>query len=182
VGANGCASDTFSTIANINAAIANAGSDTAVIRGFPFQLNASGNGTFLWSPDVGLSNPAIADPFVTLEDDQQFVLTVTTSEGCVAKDTVLVRTFKGPAIYVPTAFSPNGDGKNETLKPLYVGIKELKQFAVYNRWGQMVFGTKEMNKGWEGRGAPSGTYVWLVQAVNATGQTITNKGTVTIIR
>jgi gliding motility-associated-like protein len=95
---------------------------------------------------------------------------------------VLIKTFKGPAIYVPSAFTPNGDGKNEMLRPVYVGIRELRQFAVFNRWGQMVFATRERDKGWEGRSALPGTYVWLVQAVDATGRPMTEKGTVTLIR
>jgi gliding motility-associated-like protein len=173
---NGCTSDTLTTTINVNKALANAGQDTAVITGYPFQLLGSGNGTFLWSPAQGLSNPTDASPTITLTNDQQFVLTVTTAEGCVGMDTVLIRTFKGPAIYVPTAFTPNGDGKNDILKPLYVGIKALKQFAVYNRWGQAMFSTKEMNRGWDGCTAPSGTYVWLVQATDAGNRPVTLKG------
>lgn len=179
---NGCTSDTLLSTVVVNAATAFAGNDTAVIKDFPFQLHGSGNGEFLWSPATGLSDPAAADPVVILGNDQQFVLTVTTVEGCTANDTLLIKTFKGPAIYVPTAFTPNGDGKNEILRPVYVGIKELKQFAVFNRWGQLVFTTTNMQKGWDGKGSPGETYVWVIRAVNSQEQTIVRKGTVTIIR
>jgi gliding motility-associated-like protein len=135
-----------------------------------------------WSPAQGLSNPFVADPMATLTNDQRYILNVTTQEGCRASDTIFIRTFKGPAVYVPSAFTPNGDGRNEMLRPVYVGIRELRQFAVYNRWGQTVFATREMNRGWDGRGAPSGTYVWLVQAIDAGGNPMLLKGTVTIIR
>ena len=182
VATNGCSSDTMSYQTTINEATADAGRDTAVIKDFPFQLHGVGNGNFLWSPAVGLSNPSIADPVATLSNDQQYVLTVTTAEGCFASDTILIKTFKGPTIYVPSAFTPNGDGRNEILKPVYVGIKELKQFAVFNRWGQLLFTTAEMQKGWEGINQPPGTYVWLVRAVDTNNQLITLKGTVTIIR
>lgn len=180
--ANGCTSDTFSTAVTVNYANAFAGHDTAVIAGVPFQLQGAGNGDLQWFPASGLSNPAVANPVVTLFNDQSFILTVTTPEGCVALDTVLIKTFKGPAIYVPTAFTPNGDGKNDVLMPTYIGIKELRQFAVFNRWGQVVFRTNEFRKGWGGHSVPTGTYVWLVQAVTASGQVITEKGTVTILR
>lgn len=179
---NGCLSQAVVTPANINAALAFAGHDTAVIKGVPFQLQGSGTGSFLWSPATGLSNPGVIDPVAQLENDQQYILTAMTPEGCIAKDTVLIKTFTGPAIYVPTAFTPNGDGKNETLRPVYVGIRELKQFSVFNRWGQLVFTTNQMQKSWEGRDAMPGTYVWLIRAVNALGQSIVQKGTVTIIR
>lgn len=179
---NGCVSDTFATSVGVNAAVAVAGNDTAVIKDLPFQLHGQGNGAFLWSPATGLSDPAIANPVATLGNDQQYILTVTTAEGCRASDTLLIRTFNGPAIYVPSAFTPNGDGKNESLRPVYVGIKQLKQFAVFNRWGQLVFTTNNMQAVWEGSSAPVGTYVWLIRAINSLGKEMILKGTVTLIR
>lgn len=179
---NGCSSDTLLSSVNVNAAVVFAGNDTAVIKDLPFQLHGLGNGSFSWAPAAGLSNPAIADPVVTLGSDQQFVLTVTTAEGCKAADSVLIKTFRGPAIYVASAFTPNGDGKNDQLRPVYVGIKELKQFAVFNRWGQMIFTTSNMQKGWSGKDVATGTFVWFVKAVNNLGQEMVLKGTVTVIR
>lgn len=179
---NGCLSQAQLTTITINEATAFAGPDTTVILGEPFQLQGSGVGSFLWTPANGLSNPVIADPVAILQQDQQYILTTVTQEGCTAKDTVMIRTFVGPAVYVPTAFTPNGDGKNETLRPVYVGIKELKQFAVYNRWGQQVFLTKDMGRGWQGQRVPPGTYVWLIEAVEASGKTVVKKGTVILIR
>ncbi|HEX8314639.1 MAG TPA: gliding motility-associated C-terminal domain-containing protein, partial [Flavisolibacter sp.] len=116
-----------------------------------------------------------------LNSDQKYTITVTTPEGCTASDTMLVKVFAGTIIYVPSAFTPNGDGKNELLLPVYVGIKELKRFAVFNRWGQLVFQTDNMTKGWNGK-APAATYVWVVEAMSYLGQPIVLKGTVTIIR
>ena len=179
---NGCTSDTTTAIVSVNTAIASAGRDTVVIQGQPFQLSGSGNGSFLWSPPLGLSAADTQKPMATLDSDQAYVLTVTTTEGCVAKDTILIRTFKGPAIYVPDAFTPNGDGRNDLLKPVYVGIRQLKQFSVYDRWGRQVFSTKEMGRGWSGAKASAGTYVWLIQATDSNEKPVLMKGTVTIIR
>ncbi|HEV7330097.1 MAG TPA: PKD domain-containing protein [Flavisolibacter sp.] len=179
---NGCQSQAHTVPLTINEAIAFAGRDTAVIQGQPFQLQGSGLGSFLWTPAIGLSDPTIADPVATLQHDQQYILTTVTQEGCTAKDTVMIRTFVGPAVYVPSAFTPNGDGKNETLRPVYVGIKEVKQFAVFNRWGQKVFSTREMGRGWQGRDALPGTYVWVIEAVDASGKAVVEKGTVILIR
>lgn len=91
------------------------------------------------------------------------------------------------AIYVPNAFTPNGDGKNDLLKVIGYGKVVLKSFIIYNRWGQVVFSTTNMNKGWDGtlNGRPldSGVYVWFVKAVDELiHETIEEKGTVTIIR
>lgn len=178
----GCVSDTVFTRVSINEATVFAGNDTTVIMQYPFQLHGSGNGSFLWSPATGMSNATLANPVVILQSDQQFVLTVTTAEGCTAADSILLKVYKGPAVYVPTAFTPNGDGKNEILRPVYAGIKELKQFTVYNRHGQAVFATRDLQKGWDGKGAGQGTYVWLIQVVDHQGQHMILKGTVTLIR
>jgi gliding motility-associated-like protein len=179
---NGCNSDTAFQAVKINAASASSGNDTTVMSGYPFRLTGTGNGNFLWSPPLYLSNPMVSNPDATLNSDQSYVLTVTTPEGCIANDTLSIKVFTGPAIYVPTAFTPNGDGRNEVLLPVYVGIKELKQFAVFNRWGQLMFQTKDTGKGWGAKDAPAGTYVWFINAINLLSQPMVLKGTITLIR
>ncbi|NTS43374.1 PKD domain-containing protein [Flavisolibacter sp. BT320] len=181
-GTNGCQSDAIRLPLTVNEAKAFAGNDTSVIKGLPFQLTGTGVGNFLWTPATGLSDPTAVSPVATLEADQQYILTTTTAEGCTARDTVLIKTFVGPAIYVPSAFTPNGDGKNDVLRPVYIGIKEVKQFSVFNRWGQKVFGTKDSGAGWQGKGFQPDSYVWVVEAVDATGKPMVKKGTVILIR
>ena len=177
---NGCRSDTVAktiSIARANLLVR----DTTLVQNMPGQLQAVGNGNIVWSPSFGLSDAFSATPIATLNADQQYTVTVRTPEGCTEQKQVLVKVFKGPTVYVPSAFSPNGDGKNEILLPVYVGIKELKNFTVYNRWGQLVFNTKSMDKGWAGSGM-TGTFVWVVQAIDSAGKTLSLKGTVIIIR
>ena len=141
---------------------------------------------FEWTPGTGLSNPDIANPVLMLTSDMEYVLTVTTIEGCIASDTIKLRAVKGPAIYVPTAFTPNNDNRNDILRPVYVGIKKLNRFTVFNRWGQLIFSTTDMLKGWDGtlqgKFANTGTYVWFITATNYLDQPINIRGTVTIIK
>ncbi len=91
-----------------------------------------------------------------------------------------------PDIFIPTAFTPNNDGKNDILKPIPVGITRIDFFRIYNRFGQLIYETKEYLKGWDGNvaGTPqaSGTYVFSAQGVDYTGKTIFKKGTVVLIR
>ncbi|MEI9807723.1 MAG: gliding motility-associated C-terminal domain-containing protein [Bacteroidota bacterium] len=116
---------------------------------------------YSWSPATGLDNPYARTPYGILQDNQEYKVTVTTPEGCTGKDTIRVIVFKSTAIYVPTGFTPNDDGKNDILKPLYAGIKSLDYFKVYNRWGQTVFSTKNMSAGWMAPGTPLVcTYGW----------------------
>ncbi|HUC82650.1 MAG TPA: gliding motility-associated C-terminal domain-containing protein, partial [Flavisolibacter sp.] len=177
---NGCAAEPVTKKISIAEAFIQA-TDTTIIRNRPTQLHVTANGSVVWSPAVGLSDATVAAPLATLTNEQPYTITVTTPEGCTADATMLVKVFNGPTVYVPSAFTPNGDGRNDWLLPVYVGIKELKQFAVYNRWGQRVFHTRNMDLGWNGKGA-AGTYVWVLEAVDEQGKALMLKGSVVLIR
>ena len=92
----------------------------------------------------------------------------------------------GSGIYVPTGFTPNGDGLNDLLKVVPYGIKEFKHFTLYNRWGELVFRTTDPAKGWDGRingkDQDTGVCVWVAEAVDFSDKLISIKGTTTLIR
>ena len=164
-----------------------AGNDTAIVLGQPLQLNASGGSGYRWSPPAGLSNPNINNPIATLSNDFRYTVRVNTPEGCFAFDTINVKVFyTGPDIFVPTAFTPNNDKRNDLLKPIPVGIATLESFKVYNRYGQLVFSTSIAGQGWDGRingiEQNTGTYAWYVQGTDYLGKKISKKGTSTLIR
>jgi gliding motility-associated-like protein len=163
-----------------------AGNDTIVIKGRPFQLNGTGAFRYEWSPAEGLSDPNIPNPITTIDRTFTYHLKAYTKEGCMGEDDINLRFMAGPEIYVPNAFSPNGDGRNDVFRPLPVGITRLDYFRVYNRWGELIYSTNEYLKGWDGRQrggqAANGTYVWVVGGLNETGQMVEYKGTVVLIR
>jgi gliding motility-associated-like protein len=183
---NGCASDTISVIVSAHKATADAGRDTIVLNNVPFQLNGIGEGTVRWQPAMGLSRDDILNPTGTITNDQAYELTVTSTKGCIAKDTIRLEVFKGSGVYVPTAFTPNGNGLNEVLRPGYKAIKKLSFFTIYNRWGQVVFTTTDPAKGWDGRHkgklADTGTFIWMLRAEDVVGQVYNQKGTFVLIR
>lgn len=165
--------------------------DTVSAPGETFRLLAVSPGIiYNWTPSTGLSNPGIADPLVTVSnvigDEMTYQVTATNSDGCKGEGYVRIRIQKGPAIYVPTAFTPDGDGKNDRFTPYPVGIKSYNYFRVFNRWGQAVFSTKQMHLGWDGtisgKEQPAGTYVWMIEGLTSDNKLITKKGTVTLIR
>ncbi|MBE7510097.1 MAG: gliding motility-associated C-terminal domain-containing protein [Bacteroidia bacterium] len=88
------------------------------------------------------------------------------------------------AIYVPNSFTPNGDGMNETFGAYSEGVKDFTM-QVYNRWGQLIFESSDINQHWDGkfRGelAPQGSYVYKIQAKAMNGRIITKKGTVNLV-
>ena len=166
-----------------------AGADTAVVPGQPLQLNASGGTSYVWTPASFLSDPNIANPIATFDQSVDSVTyTVSVSEGtCTATDQITVRVYKnGPDILVPSAFTPNADGRNDVMRPILYGITKLNYFSLYNRYGQLLFTTTEPNKGWDGNfgGAaqPAGTYVYQTEGLDYAGKPVFRKGTVVLIR
>ena len=192
IAANGCRSDPVISPIQIGEVFAIASNDTMVLPNLPFpiQVDYAGNFTgvpsILWSPLTGLTNPFGFNPTVTIQDDITYRVSVTTAEGCVASDTINIKVFKGSAVYVPTGFTPNGDNRNDHLRGLYVGIKKVHYFRIYNRWGQQIFSTTSLIQGWDGtiRGIrqPTGTYVWMLKAEDLAGKVYEMKGTSTLIR
>ena len=89
--------------------------------------------------------------------------------------------------YVPSAFTPNGDGNNDVFLPKYLCLFTSYQLKVYNRWGQLVFASTNPADGWDGRmgGSPQppGVYVWeMAFRDNLTGKLLRKNGTVILIR
>jgi len=169
---------------------ASAGRDTSVVVNQSLQLHATGGKLYNWSPPTALSATNIADPIAIYDKEDESVrykVLAYNEAGCVDSAFITVKVFKTlPSVFVPTAFTPNADGKNDILKPIAVGMQRLNFFGVYNRWGQLVFSTSINGQGWDGTisGAQqsSGTYVWMVKAVDFTGASYFEKGTVTLIR
>lgn len=167
-----------------------AGNDTSVVVNQPLQLNATGATYYTWSPGTALSNPNIANPVAVFDgsfDSIRYTVRVSTVEGCYSDAQILVKIFRPyPEIYVPSAFSPNSDGKNDVLRPIPVGVQKLLYFRVYNRWGQLLYSTSEINKGWDGtyngQPQPPGTYVYTVAGIDYKNANIVRKGTSVLIR
>ncbi|WPQ62901.1 PKD domain-containing protein [Chitinophaga sancti] len=163
-----------------------AGNDTIAILNQPFTLHATGGTTYVWTPTDGLDNPNIDTPTTTINHDITYTVTAYTAEGCSGTDAINLRFIVGPDIYVPTGFSPNGDGQNDIFRPLPVGITQMEFFRVFDRWGKLMYSTTEYLQGWDGNydGKPAaiGTYVWVVQGKNVNSETVIRKGTVTLIR
>jgi gliding motility-associated-like protein len=189
IGCNKSVSDTI-LVTLVPVIKAYAGHDTTIVKDQPLQLNASGGTSYLWSPITGLSDPNIANPIAVLPDDVdsiRYLVKVIGDAGCFNTDDIKVKVFTtGPEIFVPSGFTPNADNKNDMLKPTLVGIEKLHYFSVYNRWGQLLFTTSEIGKGWDGlyKGTkqPSGAYVYSAEGVDFSGKIVFRKGTSVLIR
>lgn len=176
--------------------IVNAGRDTSIISGQPIQFNATVNdpnvNIWSWTPPTGLDFPNTNNPVghLTWElvgDRITYMVTAKNPTGCSGVDSITVRIFRtGADIFVPSAFTPNGDGKNDFARPICVGIKQLNYFRIYNRWGQLVYSTNQMEQGWDGnisgQQQRSDAFVYIAEGIDFNGNTVFRKGTITLIR
>jgi gliding motility-associated-like protein len=175
------------------------GPDFQIVFGQDTQLlalvfNAAGDYKLYWSPSdtTWLSCPDCINPSVySLQYSNYFEAYVLDSLGCRAEDQVLISIERPRKVFVPTAFSPNGDLTNDLL--LVHGQKTSKalSFRVYDRWGEMVYEAKDFdfndpNTGWDGtfrgQAMDPGVYVWVLQVQYVDGMTELYKGNTTLIR
>jgi gliding motility-associated-like protein len=171
-------------------AVVRAGNDTAINVNQPLQLNAVGASNYQWFPITGLSDPLIANPVAQLGNNiDSIIYRVRADNGnaCFGEDFIKVWVYKGgPDLYIPSGFTPNGDGKNDLLRPIPIGIAQLNYFMIYNRWGQLIFSTNEIGKGWNGmyngEPQPVGTYIFQAEGKDFTGKIIYKKGSAVLIR
>ncbi|WEK35255.1 MAG: gliding motility-associated C-terminal domain-containing protein [Candidatus Pseudobacter hemicellulosilyticus] len=167
-----------------------AGRDTTAIIGQPLQLQASGGTSYQWWPATGLSATNIANPIARYQQSSpgiQYKVWVWDEAGCVDSTYLLVRVFNTrPSVFVPNAFTPNGDGRNDRFRFVAAGMQRIHFFRIFNRWGQLVYSAADSQPGWDGAvgGKPqeAGSYVWMIQAVDYTGAPYFQKGTMTLIR
>lgn len=141
---------------------------------------------FRWSPAFWLNDTTIRNPVATPLQDITYKVYAANADGCKGEDSVFIRVIQYNDIYIPNAFTPNGDGKNDNLMPYFPGDITLKNFSIYNRWGQRVFATSQRGIGWDGKVnnqlQQSGTFIWTIQLNNSKGELIEKKGSITLIR
>ncbi len=172
---------------DINATV---GHDTNLVVGQPLQLEAAGGVRYQWNPASNLSSAVIANPVALFDettDGIRYKVLAYNEAGCADSASILIKVFsKGTPVYVPTGFTPNNDGLNDVLRPTLVGVAHLDYFSVYNRYGEVVFTTNTLGKGWDGvfhgYPQPAGTYVWTIKVLNYDNTPIISKGTSVLIR
>ncbi len=181
---NGC-TDTLSTVIIVNPLpVLNACCDSTIAFGQNVQLTSSGGSTYLWSPSQGLNCNTCTDPVASPLVSTTYTLTVTSDSGCNSQQTITIDVSCG-TVFVPDAFSPNGDGQNDILYVRGDCINTI-YFKVFDRWGNKVFETNDKNTGWDGRcrgqAMNSGSYVYYITATLYDGTTQTKKGNVALVR
>ena len=174
----------------------NAGTDQSVPGGQSVNLSATStipNINWNWGPSNYLSCTNCASPTSNPLRDITYTVTATTAQGCIASDTVHITVLcSSESIFIPNAFTPNGDGLNERFGVLGVGFSLIKFFRISDRWGKVVFERRDVlptdvSAFWTGiypDGSPvvSGSYIYSIQVECATGLLFDYKGSVTLLR
>jgi gliding motility-associated-like protein len=157
------------------------------------QFQGPGTVNYTWAPPDDLDCPTcqntIAHPMVTTTYTVTVDYTVA-GVTCTTIDTVTIKVIDkcDPAqlLYIPNTFTPNDDGVNDIFKIRSFVIDELHYFRIYNRWGELMFETKDVNQGWDGtfRGQKlnSGVYVYTAEVVCVNGDVVFLKGNITLLR
>jgi gliding motility-associated-like protein len=184
----GCSSEALNrSVVTLGSTAGSRYADVKVTANIPARLSARPIGTvYEWIPATGLDNPSSATPTVTTSTDIQYLVRITPAEGCEIIDTVQVKVGAvEKKILVPTAFTPNGNNVNDRLRPV-VKLSAIDYFRVYNRWGNLVFETKEIGDGWDGRLngilQPSDTYTWILSGKIINGEPVKQSGKTLLIR
>lgn len=160
--------------------------DTTIKYGQSVQLLASGAYLYSWNPLGSITNPNLSNPHVAPTEPTTFYVWGLAEDGCRNIDSVKINIDYRDNLFVPSAFTPNGDGKNDVFRISNITFQKLEEFRVFNRWGQEIFSTTDPASGWNGswKGVPQdmGVYEYLIRVAYPDGYVETYKGNVTLVR
>ena len=181
---DGCKDSIIKNMVIWDTPLVDAGTDKAIQLGNQVVLNASVTGSgysFLWQPATALNDTSLLQPTASPTKEITYLLTVTDSHGCQASDSVNVQILK--TLTVPNAFSPNGDGINDTWDIPNLSAYNNVRVWVYNRAGQLVFSSYGYSTPWNGKrngkSLSVGTYYYIIQSL---GEIKPYTGSVTILK
>lgn len=180
----GCIDTSFVDVTVHPNAVVNLPDSVVMWLGESYTMAPYTNATYFnWFPVSGISNPNISNPVFSPEVNTRYFFTGTTDEGCKVSDSIDVIVRQEGVVNMPNAFNPN----STTFKPVIRGNFSLEAFEIYDRWGSVVYASKDVNQGWDGtsKGAASslGVYVYVIKLINnQNGSKVQKTGNVTLIR
>jgi len=172
------------------------GADQVLATGTKLPLVSSfTNGpitNWIWSPATDLSCSTCPQPIATVKKQVCYAVTASNLYKCSARDTICIKVFcEGSQVFIPNGFTPDGDGINDVLMVRGSGIKTVKSFRIFNRWGQVVFERSNISpndaaQGWDGKvngvPAPPEVYVYTCEVTCDNDVSYTYKGNVAILK
>lgn len=174
----------------------NLGADTTIRLGESFQIRGQANLAAItridWAPESGLDCTNCLDPVAAPLETTTYQLALTDSSGCVVRSSIRIGILPDRSVFVPNAFSPNGDGVNDRFVP-YPGpaVERINRMQVFDRWGALVYESSDLapgnpDVGWDGEvaGQPAavGAYVYVVHVRFLDGEEKVISGDLSLMR
>lgn len=182
---NSCGNDMDSILVIVNplpnVVVSN---DTSILINNTISLFASGGDNYAWLP-AGLACNTCSVISVSPNTTMIYTVNISNTYGCSISKEIKVIVEDDFEVFIPDIFSPNGDGQNDILYVRGLGIKDLN-FKIYDRWGEKVFESNDISKGWDGtyKGTPlnNAVFVYDLKANLINGSTINKHGDVTLVK
>ncbi len=159
-----------------------------VMAGTPVNLVVTGNRTFTvtsWQPANLFPNQTITTQNVILTAPTIITVRGINADGCADTATIALTVEGAEGVWVPNAFSPDNNGRNDMLYVYGNSISKL-DFTIWNKWGEKIFATQNKNTGWggiyKGKVQPMGVYIYVVKVVLTNGKEIMKTGAITLLR
>jgi gliding motility-associated-like protein len=156
-----------------------------ICEGDSVQLTISGATTYTWSPASGLSNLLISSPIAFPSETISYLVTGTNDNGCTDTALIKVIVFSKSGLFIPNAFTPNNDGKNDCFRIPNAEGGTSYELAVFDRYGERVFFSRNPSECWNGRfkgtELPVGTYAYYLNLTTSC-EVIRKKGLINLIR
>ncbi len=189
--ADGCSATDTAQVDVIDISVDVAASENPIYRSQTTELEATGGFvSYQWTPDDGtLDDINVANPVANPQETTTYTVLVTDTNGCTTERSITIEVKETecgePYIYLPNAFSPNGDGQNEVLYLRGLNLSEI-HLSIYNRWGQEVFDTRNQGVGWDGtfNGEPvvPDVYGFYLRVKCDNGEKYFKKGNITVLK
>lgn len=193
-----CFTDTASVFVNVFPipSIQIHDSATTIPVGSSYQMNITGSAditTWLWNPAENISCTNCINPVVSPKQTTTYVVQGSNAAGCITQEsiTIHVSCTNQDNLFIPNTFSPNADGMNDYFYPRGKGLMNIKSLRIFNRWGSIVyqrfnFPANQQSYGWDGtyngKSLQTDVYVFVVEITCESGQIISSKGNVTLLR
>ncbi|RAJ11060.1 gliding motility-associated-like protein [Chitinophaga skermanii] len=159
----------------------------AICENSQVNLVASGAVSYDWTPKTGVIGSTTPTATVTMIDGAVYQVAGTDANGCVNTASITLASDPNCITYAfPNAFSPNGDGKNDVFRVRGIGKPQVFEMRIYNRWGNLLFMSQDMSRGWDGRNQgkmqPVGTYLVMIRYMDENGKIFEKKGSLTLVQ
>jgi gliding motility-associated-like protein len=185
---NGCISTATTSVSITGIPVDTACCNSTITNGQSITLNvvpAEIGNTYNWSPSSGLSCVICPSPIASPTVSTKYYVVVTDSRGCSAIDSVFIEVSQNCEVFVPNAFSPNGDGNNDLFLVKGQCIKSI-DMIIFDRWGNKIFETENVSDGWDGtynnQPMNTGTYAYKLIATRYDGSIVEKNGNVSLVR